>query len=263
MMASTIGVSYPVSENPMSVAVSLTLRDDGGDASSRYSMAMSSRSASADESESRPKGPSVGVRIVVCTGAGALGAVVVAVVGPWWLIPLSGWDIAALIFVTWMWHSLWSLDAADTAEQARRENPRRAAADGLLLSASVASLIAVGLVLVRAGHSTGLSKGLLVGLSVASIVLAWSVVHTVYSLRYAKLYYEGTAGGVDFNAEGAPCYIDFAYLAVTIGMTFQVSDTNLKTTDIRRTALRHALLSYTFGTLIIATTINLVAGLTT
>src|SRR5664279_3336889 len=208
-----------------------------------YSMRMSPRSPSSDESQSRRQGPSVGVRVAVSLGAGALSALVVAIVGPWWLIPLSGWDIMALIFVSWMWHSLWSLDAADTAEQARRENPRRAAADGLLLSASVASLIAVGLVLVRAGHSTGLSKGLLVGLCVASIVLAWSVVHTVYTLRYAKLYYEGTSGGVDFNAAGAPCYIDFAYLALTIGMTFQVSDTNLKTTNIRRTALRHALLS--------------------
>jgi uncharacterized membrane protein len=182
----------------------------------------------------------VGVRAAVCAGPGALGAFVVAIVGPWWLIPLSGWDIAALVFVSWMWQSLWSLDAADTAQQARRENPRRGAADALLLSASVASLIAVGLVLVRAGHSHGLSKALLVGLSVASIVLAWSVVHTVYSLRYAKLYYEGTLGAVDFNVEGAPCYIDFAYLALTIGMTFEVSDTNLKTTNIRRTALRHA-----------------------
>jgi uncharacterized membrane protein len=204
----------------------------------------------------------VGVRVAVCAGAGALGALVAAIVGPWWLIPSFGWDAAALLFVSWLWHSLWSLDAADTAKQARRENPHRIAADGLLLSASIASLIAVGLVLVRAGHSTGLSKALLVGLSIATIVLAWSVVHTVYSLRYAKLYYTGTAGGVDFNAENAPCYIDFAYLAVTIGMTFQVSDTNLKTTNIRRTALRHALLSYTFGTLIIATTINLIAGLT-
>jgi uncharacterized membrane protein len=118
------------------------------------------------------------------------------------------------------------------------------------------------MVLVRAGHTNDLSKALLIGLSVLSIVLAWSVVHTVYSLRYAKLYYEGTTGGVDFNAEGAPCYIDFAYLALTIGMTFQVSDTNLQSTSIRRTALPHALLSYTFGTLIIATTINLIAGLT-
>jgi uncharacterized membrane protein len=205
----------------------------------------------------------VGVRVAVSAGAGALSALVVAILGPWWLIPLSGWDIAALVFVGWMWQSLWSLNAVDTAQQARRENPRRGAADALLLSASIASLIAVGLVLVRAGHSNGLSKALLVGVSVVSIVLAWSVVHTVYSLRYAKLYYEGTSGGIDFNADGAPCYIDFAYLALTIGMTFQVSDTNLKTTAIRRTALRHALLSYAFGTLIIATTINLVAGLTT
>ncbi len=204
----------------------------------------------------------MGVRVGVSSGAGALSALIVAIVGPWWLVPLSGWDVAALFFVGWMWHSLWSLDAADTAKQARRENPRRAAADALLLSASVASLVAVGLVLVRASSSNGLDKGLLVGLSVASIVLAWSIVHTVYSLRYAKLFYEGTPGGVDFNAGEAPCYVDFAYLALTIGMTFQVSDTNLKTTNIRRTALRHAVLSYAFGTLIIATTINLVAGLT-
>jgi uncharacterized membrane protein len=222
---------------------------------------MSPRALSADESQSR-RGPSVGVRVVISLGAGAVAALVVAIVGPWWLIPLSGWDIAALIFVSWMWRSLWSLNAADTAKQARRENPRRAAADALLISASIASLIAVGLVLVRAGHTTGLSKALLIGLSILSIVLAWSVVHTVYSLRYAKLYYERTEGGVDFNTQGAPCYIDFAYLALTIGMTFQVSDTNLQTTAIRRTALRHALLSYAFGTLIIATTINLIAGLT-
>ncbi len=133
---------------------------------------------------------------------------------------------------------------------------------GTHLSASVASLSAVGLVLLRAGDTSGLGKGLLVGLSVISIILAWSVVHTVYTLRYAKLYYEDKSGGVDFNTPGAPCYIDFAYLALTVGMTYQVSDTNLQTTIIRRTALRHALLSYAFGTLIIATTINLIAGLT-
>lgn len=223
---------------------------------------MASTSPSSDQSHSRRKGASVGVRVGISLGAGALSGLIVAIVGTWWLIPVSAWDVAALIFVTWIWHALWPLDAAGTAQQARRENPRRAAADTLLLSASVASLLAVGLVLVRASHTTGLSRALLVGLSIASIILAWSVVHTVYSLRYAKLYYEGTPGGVDFNEEGRPCYIDFVYLALTIGMTFQVSDTDLKTTKIRRTALRHAVLAYSFGTLIIATTINLVAGLT-
>lgn len=203
----------------------------------------------------------MGVRVVVSAGAGALSALIVAIVGPWWLIPLSGWDIGALVFLSWMWHSLWSLDAARTARQATRESPRRGAADGLLLSASVVSLIAVGLVLVRAGHSSGLTKGLLVGLGVVSVVLAWSIVHTVFTLRYAKLYYEDRPGGVDFNEDELPCYTDFAYLALTIGMTFQVSDTNLQTKSIRRTALGHAVLSYMFGALIIATTINLIAGL--
>jgi uncharacterized membrane protein len=66
---------------------------------------------------------------------------------------------------------------------------------------------------------------------------------------------------VDFNEEEAPCYVDFAYLALTIGMTFQVSDTDLRRKDVRRTALSHALLSYMFGAIIIATTVNLIAGL--
>lgn len=217
--------------------------------------------SSAVENPPRAAGLSVGVRVAISAGAGALSAVVVAIVGPWWLIPLSTWDIGALVFVSWMWHSLWPLDAKATAGQAKRESPRDGVADGLLLSASVVSLVAVGLVLVRAGHSSGLTKGLLVGLGVVSVVLGWAVVHTVFSLRYAKLYYEGRPGGVDFNEEKSPCYTDFAYLALTIGMTFQVSDTDLQTKQIRRTALGHAVLSYMFGALIVATTINLVAGL--
>jgi uncharacterized membrane protein len=149
----------------------------------------------------------------------------------------------------------------ETNAHARREDPGRATADALLLGASVVSLLAVGLVLVRAGQETALAKDLLVGMCVASVVLAWSVVHTVYTLRYARLYYQGTPQGVDFNEDALPCYSDFLYLALTIGMTFQVSDTDLTTKDVRRTAIRHALLSYTFGAIIIAATINLVAGL--
>jgi uncharacterized membrane protein len=55
--------------------------------------------------------------------------------------------------------------------------------------------------------------------------------------------------------------VDFAYLAFTIGMTFQVSDTNLTAKPIRRTALRHALISYLFGAVIVALVINIVASL--
>ena len=69
-------------------------------------------------------------------------------------------------------------------------------------------------------------------------------------------------GGVNFNQDQPPCYLDFAYLAFTIGMTFQVSDTDLESPAIRHTALRHALVSYLLGAVIVAGTINLVAGLT-
>lgn len=67
----------------------------------------------------------------------------------------------------------------------------------------------------------------------------------------------------NFNQNISPRYLDFAYLAFTLGMTFQVSDTDLETTAIRATALRHALLSYLFGAVILAATINLIAGLGT
>jgi uncharacterized membrane protein len=197
----------------------------------------------------------------VCVIAGAGAGIIVAAVGPWWLIPLAAWDVASAVFLSWTWHSLWPLSASRTATHATRESPSRADTDLLLISGSVISLIAVGLVLVRSSQESGLAKGLLVGMGVASIVLAWSVVHTVYTLRYASLFYSGKPEGIDFNEDESPCYADFAYLALTIGMTFQVSDTDLTTKAMRRLALRHALLSYMFGTLIIATTINLIAGL--
>ena len=200
-------------------------------------------------------------RVAISALVGLLAGLLVALTGPWWLIPLSAWDCGALLFLAWIWRPLWPLDAERTKALARSEDPGRAAADVLLLVASVVSLLAVGLVLVRSVKESGLSKDLLVGMCVASVVLAWSVVHTVYTLRYARLYYSGKPQGVDFNEDAHPCYSDFLYLALTIGMTFQVSDTNLTTKDIRRMAIRHALLSYMFGAIIIAATINLVAGL--
>jgi uncharacterized membrane protein len=92
------------------------------------------------------------------------------------------------------------------------------------------------------------------------VILSWATVHTVFTLRYARLYY-AAGGGIDFNGDRAPTYTDFAYLAFTIGMTYQVSDTSIASKAIRRTALRHAYMSYLFGTVVVAMTINVVAGL--
>lgn len=208
------------------------------------------------------EGTSATVRVARAAGAGALAAIIVAIMGPWWLIPLTAWDVTALVFIIGIALRLAPLDAARAMALARREDPSRATADLLLLGASLVSLLAVGLVLVRASHDQGLDKGLLVGASILSIVLGWAIVHAVFTLRYARLYYGGSKpGGISFNEDDPPVYSDFAYLALTIGMTFQVSDTDLQSKQIRRLALRHALISYVFGALIIATTVNLIAGL--
>jgi uncharacterized membrane protein len=125
----------------------------------------------------------------------------------------------------------------------------------------VASLIGVGYLLVQASADKGADKWLTAGLGVLSVALSWLVVHTLFTLKYALQYCTDDARGIDFNQKEPPRYTDFAYLAFTIGMTFQVSDTDLSTHPIRATALRHALLSFLFGSLILAASVNLVATL--
>jgi uncharacterized membrane protein len=199
------------------------------------------------------------VRIVASLGVGVAVGVPVSIPLPWQLGLLLGWMAAATLFTVWMWFTIWPMDAHETAVHAVREDTGRATSDVLVLSAAVASLAAVALLL-EAG-SAGPRKDLVAALSVASVALAWATVHTMFTTRYARLYYTGPDGGIDFNEAEPPRYTDFAYLAFTIGMTFQVSDTDLRTKQIRRTALQHALLSYVFGAVVIATTINLIAGL--
>ena len=193
--------------------------------------------------------------------AGLIGGVVTGVVGAWGYAPLVGWDVAALVFTVWVWLSIGSMGTSATASHATREDPGRAASDLLVVFAAVASLGAVGFVLIQAGSAQGSRQNLLAGLGLASVALSWFSVHTLFTLRYARLYFTGKDGGVDFNQPVPPCYLDFAYLAFTIGMTFQVSDTDLEAPAIRHTALRHALLAYLFGAVILAGTINLLAGL--
>ncbi len=174
-------------------------------------------------------------------------------------LPL-GWVCAALLFTVVTWRTVWPLDAAGTRAAARREDPNRPLADLIILTGSVASLGGVALVLL-AGSSAVVSKDAQAAISVAAVTLSWLCVHTVFTTRYAKLYYRDGHAGIAFNQPESPTYRDFAYLAFTVGMTFQVSDTAISDLLIRHTALRHALVSYLLGVVVIATTINLVAGL--
>jgi uncharacterized membrane protein len=200
-------------------------------------------------------------RLAVSAAVGALTAALTGVFGDWFYAPALGWDVTALIFTATVWFAIWPLPPETTAARATSEDPSRATSDILTLCASVASLGAVGIVLVRAHSSHGAVQVMLAGLGLLSVAVSWFTVHTIFMLRYALLYYRPPVGGVSFNQDSRPCYRDFAYLALTIGMTFQVSDTDLTSTDVRGTALRHALLSYLFGAIILAAAVNLVAGL--
>ena len=93
------------------------------------------------------------------------------------------------------------------------------------------------------------------------IVVSWPTLHTQLMLRYARLYYSEPGGGFDFNQRSDPTFRDFAYVAVAIGMTFQVSDTAISQPEMRTTVLWHAVMWFIYDVMIIAVTINVIAGL--
>ena len=179
----------------------------------------------------------------------------------WQAAELIGWDVAATTFLLSVWLTIAHLDAEETGRRARIEDTSVAIADLVILFAGVACIVGAGFALMLAGSSKGGKEAYLIALAVASVVVSWASVHTVFTLRYARLFYGPANGGVNFNAKEPPDYLDFAYLAFTVGMTFQVSDTNLTVATIRHTVLRQALLSYLFGAVIIGLTINVVASL--
>lgn len=199
-------------------------------------------------------------RVLVALAAGVLALGIASVLTRWQVATLVGWDVTAIVFIAWVWLSVGYLDGAATAEVATTEDDSRPAADFILIAASAASLPGVGLALVEAAGESGFTETLIITVATTSAVLAWAAVHTVFTLRYASLYY-GAGGGIDFNEQREPDYGDFAYLAFTIGMTYQVSDTALTSKVVRATALKHALLSFVFGTGVVAVVINVVAGL--
>jgi uncharacterized membrane protein len=204
-----------------------------------------------------PSGKRVAAGLLVGIAAAALARVDGA---SWAVAALCASDGAALVFIVWVWITVTGADAATTARLARAEDSSRAVAEAILIGAGAASLLAVAFTLAQAGDAHAPARGFLTALAIGSVALAWTSIHTVFMLRYARLYYSPPDGGVNFKGE-TPDYLDFAYLALTIGMCFQVSDTDLTGKRIRRTALHHALLSYLFGTVIVAVTVNLVASL--
>ena len=199
-------------------------------------------------------------RVIVAVLIGMAGFGGTVPVTPWQVADLVGWDMLAATVVGTVLATTWGKTPAQTKALATREDNSRVGAGLVLIGASLASLVGAGLLLLRAASADNPAHNLMVGLVVLSVVLSWASIHAVFTLRYAHLFYS-TGGGIDWHADDDPDYGDFAYVALTLGMTFQVSDTDLTTKTIRKAALHHALLSYLFGVVVLATTINVIASL--
>jgi uncharacterized membrane protein len=203
-------------------------------------------------------------RVVITALVGLIIALVLLLFLPWQIAVLAGWDVTALAFLAAIWPTIIRADGPETERIAVREDDSRETARFLVLAASTATLVAVAFALGMARHVDGGEQVSLVAVAALTLVLSWMLINTVYILRYAHLYYSLTPGSIDFGDEPAdqqPNYRDFAYLSLTIGMTYQVSDTVLRNRTLRRAVLPHALLSYVFGVVIVASVVNIIAGL--
>ncbi len=137
-----------------------------------------------------------------------------------------------------------------------------------ILFASFASMGAVLVIILPKGAGNA-PESVYLPVGIASMVLSWVMVHTTMTFHYAHLYYNpsknrpaGIAGGLKFPEPESPAYLDFAYFSFVIGMTFQVSDVQVTSSDMRKQVLLHSLLAFALNTFVVALTINVIAGLT-
>jgi len=176
---------------------------------------------------------------------------------------MVGWNAGALCLLGLTWAVIVPADAHTTRHLAGNEDPGRALVYAIALVTSSSSLVAAT-ILVGEARTLGPELARIVaGLCMLSVATSWTMTHTAFTMRYARLYYREDAegiGGIELPGKQPPAYFDFAYVAFTIGMCFQVSDVCVTSRQLRRTALLHAVISFGYNTVILAFVLNLVFG---
>ncbi|MDI2033208.1 DUF1345 domain-containing protein [Paenarthrobacter nitroguajacolicus] len=201
-------------------------------------------------------------RALVCVGFGVLAGTAAGLALAPALAPLVAWCTAGIIALAWAWRICWQQDPPGTERIAREESTSRLT-DNAIITACLASIAAVGVALIQSGNRDDdpVSVALVV-VGVLGTIVAWALVNTVYALKYARMYYvDRDGGGFDDKDGRQPAYSDFAYFAFTVGMTYAPPEVETGSTEIRRKALLHALLSYFFGTVLIAVSLNAITNL--
>lgn len=183
------------------------------------------------------------------------------------LLIMLAWDVFCISYLVMAWIVLCSRSTIQMRELARKEDNSRLVISVLILVASFASMIMVLLLILSKDNPTSELFPLIV--AVLGVLLSWIMVHTIFTFHYAMMYYDDDQSNPNQHAQGLqfpdgdkdPDYIDFAYFAFVIGMTFQVSDIVITCRNIRRKVLVHGLLSFALNTFVVALTINVIAGL--
>ncbi len=176
---------------------------------------------------------------------------------------VASWDSFALVALALTWLSILTLEPGQIRAWARREDPSRLVSLILVVLGATASLLAV-LVLLK--ESMAMVQGEQIGaivLALSAVALAWALIHTVFTLRYAHLYHERSDGPPPLDIPGLedlPDYLDFAYFAFIIGMTGQTADIGIRARRIRRTALLHGIIAFLFNTSLVALMIGVLTS---
>jgi uncharacterized membrane protein len=176
------------------------------------------------------------------------------------------WNVFSISYIITSWIIFYTRQVDEIEKLANKEDGSRIFVLISVLVVSFASMFTVLLLMLSAGKADGQGLGNII-LSITGIMSSWVMLHTIFTLHYAHMYYSKikgnpTVSGLDFPEEKKPDYIDFAYFSFVIGMTFQVSDVTINSRIIRRTVLAHSLLAFALNTFVVALTINLIAGLT-
>lgn len=181
------------------------------------------------------------------------------------------WNTFSLAVLVLAWLRILTANPRESLKTAKLQDSSRSTILLFVVVGAIASIFAVGFLL---GSAHGRHGGLLaetILLSFGTLIGSWSLIHTLFALRYAHIYYgddkdpstAGQAGGLEFPGKAMPDYLDFAYFSFVIGMTCQVSDVQITGRGFRRLALLHGLLAFAFNTVILALSINLASGLFT
>lgn len=208
----------------------------------------------------------------------ALGVAVGALAA--WLAPASmgtlaravaGWDGFAAVNLFLILAAMRTADTDDIRRVAASDDLPRTVAFLVVVGAALASLVAVVGLLGTLKDVPKEDKALHLALGLGAVALAWTLVHCVFTLRYAHSYYDADEqgqdqGGLVFPDDGAkdkkiePNYLDFAYFSFVVGMTAQTADISISSREIRAIALLHGLISFLFNTAIVALTIGTIGG---